>query len=140
MLQTGWGICSFALASFCLGSFALVCLLEKTMGATVVFKWRVTGAIRFLWKSDSLFKGMIRFSFVLFTLLFPFLCEKIVNQSSSLLSLFVKDGKALKKPRQKRFALLKEQIALLLYRFQKQVIHTKTQRANSQPWLNSTAC
>ena len=61
--------------------------LIRATGENLVFKYK--GAIHSLWKSDSLFLGVICFTFVLFAMLFPFLCPK--QKSKLLFSLFVKD-------------------------------------------------
>ena len=114
LLKSGLGIHSFALLFFALWllslflkerpeRIALVALYLKSdscnsflslfakraTGANIIFKLRVTGAIRSLQKNDSLFLRVIHFKCILFTMLFHFYVQyKRLNHSSSLFSLF----------------------------------------------------
>ena len=63
---------------------------KRATGANIIFKLRVTGAIRSLQKNDSLFLRVIHFKCILFTMLFHFYVQyKRLNHSSSLFSLFL---------------------------------------------------
>ena len=83
------GICAFALHSFAL--VAPVALYKKSNGKENVILKSDGSNLLFRKELCALFKrDLIRFIFVLFTMLFPFLCQK-KQKSESLVTALVKD-------------------------------------------------
>ena len=113
------GIRSFVIRSFTpitpVAPVALVALFVKSDRSDLHFmkEWFA------LFKSD--------FKFVLFNMLFPFVCpKKRANRSSSFFSLYLKnDIPSHPSFKKEQFTLWKKRIALLLFCSQKQAIHTK---------------